>query len=790
MDANGSRFWLVSEAEQWALSSGGLAYDHTRRTLQLVSARPLEDYPPERDLALDVALYESLLAEPPVAIDDFGNVAWRFDDRQVRVAGAVDDAGALGTGGGILLFEAPPTDEVTDLALGPDGVLTLLVAGQVELLHVRGHWEGTRTLEGPAGVRFDRVAVDPEGGAWVIDRASKTVARWSGMPIRDRAFVAFRPDVFRPDPEIAGDVTLDVLPEVAFDADERPVAIACSARGRVGVLCQVPGERARFREIQQRRLTEPVLLDGVVWPVSLTWVGEAHVAVMLVPPDGEALREVPVYAVDRGPEAVPMGERYPLREGQVAPFAQHVRADPHYRSHLGALPLRALSLPRRRRDGQGDVMAPLDSGDAGTVWHRVFLEADLPSGCGVRLELATSDNGHSPSEPEAWHPHDFGTVPRADSGAPRAHWLRTPSELPFHEGWLGLPPRPGRCGLFSVLVQRSTRRVRDLVGRYLHIRAHFHGTGAATPRVAALRVYGPRFSYVDQYLPEIYREQEFGRDADAVSSTSTPADFLQRFTALFEGVLTPLEDRVRDAWMVTDPTVAPSEGLDWLAQWMGLTLDPALDPAARRRVLAHASELARWRGTIRGLRRVLDLVLGEDTAQTGSVVLLEDWRLRRTWATILGADLAEEDDPLLVGWVQSGNSYVGDTLVLGDEQHTEFLALFGDDVALSDDEQDAVQSFYERTAHRLTVLVHVQTSDERVALIRSVVERWVPATVQFRVHRVSRHLLVGVAALVGVDTHLGREPSPRPVRIGRSQIGLRDVLKRLDSLDPRLEGDG
>jgi phage tail-like protein len=266
---------------------------------------------------------------------------------------------------------------------------------------------------------------------------------------------------------------------------------------------------------------------------------------------------------------------------------------------------------------------------------------------------------------------------------------------------------------------------------------------------------------------------------------ATPADFLERMLGNFEGVLTPMEDRIEAAHLLTDPAAVPDAHLDWLGAWIGVTFDPALPASRRRAWLTAAPEMARRHGTRRGLELALDVASGGGVSG-GEIVVLEDFRLRRLLATLLGVDLGVEDDPLLPGLIVSGNSVVGDTLALGEAERVELLALFREEVATARENQ-AVLAFYEKLAFRATVLVHRGADEQDLGLLRRVVELESPAHALVRVVAATWPLLVGVASLVGVDTYLGPKPPRRPARVDVSAAS-QDYVVGPATVDPRLAG--
>ena len=196
------------------------------------------------------------------------------------------------------------------------------------------------------------------------------------------------------------------------------------------------------------------------------------------------------------------------------------------------------------------------------------VEAVVPPCTGAIIWLTASDSRADLYDANVtWYPHTLGDANVASmanvmpADVPRAVWQSIPTEVAFGPTLLGSDPADapiaGRQGLFMVLVQRTCRAVRSLSGRYLGVRIQLNGNGRITPEIAAMRIYGPRFSYVQNYLPQIYREHKFGPAADQ-TGPSTRRDFFERFVNLFEAQFTRIEDRIANAYLLTRAESTPA----------------------------------------------------------------------------------------------------------------------------------------------------------------------------------------------------------------------------------------
>lgn len=840
MDVNGLRFWQAATATGFGLDRPGatqnLIWDHDARAVRLSRQQTAPVLAEDRVFATARANQAS-----PVS-DAGGSFAWWDGSTQtLRAAG-------FGIGNSPLTLppDTPPgVIQPTDLAFGDDDILYAARNGGILMHDRRDRWPDTRVEL--AGYSADRIAPMPGGGVWALDRSTGQIAILKGRPLRRSAIVDDMDVGFEPIESNPMPPQLQLLRSARLPVDCEGVAIAGNQNGQLAVLAWRSGDDACLFLLKDRKLALYGTLTGLLYPYSLAWDGVTGVAVMVS--DGASpARQAFVYEVADGQflgsSALPSSAIRPLLDAWNGGFCNRLSDTPEYLTAAtgtdtpeGLRRLIALSRAGYAKTGRL-TFGPFDGGNSGFTWHRLYLEASIPGHCGARLWLHADDHAAEPPAPlvegsKNWFPHDIGVL--ADSvdypDAPRAAWCNDSSELPLASPLLTCPPAVGTSGLFTMLVQRSGRRVRRLTGRWLWIHIEVSGDGMATPEIAAIRLYGERFAYRDRYLPAFYRESKSGAEADEVGA-ATPNDFLDRFLSLFEGPFTQLEAKIADSWLLTDAGTVPDASLGWLGSWIGVDDD-------RRETLRAAPWTAGLHGTVGGLLAALELetggrlvlgghinpmdivprpgqlalatlegttsrvlvlgvsdprsgkpmaVLAGGAVTRGEILVVEGWRLRRTFATILGADLANEDDPLTGGLAQSGNSFVGDTLILGDAARREIMALFSSELPQGAADRSAVAEFFERLAHRVLLLVRDTARTSDVKRLAEVAAAQAPAHVEVTLSIARQPLMVGAASLVGIDTFLLPPVPIKPVRIGRSKLGAGDVVTGTGRLDPRSDG--
>jgi phage tail-like protein len=294
------------------------------------------------------------------------------------------------------------------------------------------------------------------------------------------------------------------------------------------------------------------------------------------------------------------------------------------------------------------AVQPFDGESSGCVWHRLLLDAVIPPGCRVGVRARAADD-----------PAVLLRMPWLDQ--PALYRRGVSSELPWYTPPPFRAPDPAdeaaRQSLdpacYDPLVQQARLEesgagawellFQEVVGRYIQLELTLEGTGRTTPELYALRAWYPRFSWLERYLPAIYREDR------------AMASFLERWLANFEGFFTELEGLIEHFPMVLDPRITPAEALEWLAGWMGLLLDPQWNEQQRRFFIRHAMTFYRLRGTPRGLEVALRLYLN-DFSETMFREQQASWRIRLRegfrFALLFHNPPVNPGDPLAVNQVQ------------------------------------------------------------------------------------------------------------------------------------------
>lgn len=397
---------------------------------------------------------------------------------------------------------------------------------------------------------------------------------------------------------------------------------------------------------------------------------------------------------------------YPLRGySGTALVAVWPDGEAYYAQGERWLPIKAL--PQLKYEAQADLILPaLDGRDPGCIWHRLTVDACIPPETELLVEARAADTAEE-LRWQGWQPQ------------PKLYRRPMGSELPYTSLWsAGDLDRPG-TGTWELLFQETC-------GRYAQLRLTLLGNGRSTPVIRALRAYYPRFSYLTRYLPGIYQQ-------DPVSM-----QFVENFLANPEGIFTTLEGLVAQAQYLLDVRTVPAELVDWLANWLGLALEPGWTDYQRRLLLGHAPYFFQRRGTLPGLMQAILLAVAPE----------------------LGPAIFQDDIDQFCPTIRIVERFLTRTqpgVAIGDPTEPE--------LATTDDVRQDAQA----RAHRFTVMLPTSLDPEIRRLVERIVDLEKPAHTSFTIKQFWALFRVGEAR-VGLDTVLGQGSRFETFRLGQTAL--------------------
>lgn len=219
----------------------------------------------------------------------------------------------------------------------------------------------------------------------------------------------------------------------------------------------------------------------------------------------------------------------------------------------------------------------LDSTVEETVWHKLLMEAEIPEETQVRIAYFASDS------------QEFirnGSLHKIDNFLKDKNIPLTEKLDAFASKW----SKP--------IINPKDALLINAKGRYLWIKLELVGSEQQSPLIRKMRFYYPRMSLLS-FLPAIYQEDEKSRD------------FLERFLSLYGSFFLHLEEQIANMSQYIDVDAAPPEFVTWLSNWLALAVDDSWEEEQIRKLVKHAPELYKRRGTRYGIEQMIEIYTGE-----------------------------------------------------------------------------------------------------------------------------------------------------------------------------------
>jgi phage tail-like protein len=271
------------------------------------------------------------------------------------------------------------------------------------------------------------------------------------------------------------------------------------------------------------------------------------------------------------------------------------------------------------------------------------------------------------------------------------------------------------------------------------VKLELAGNTRATPAVRALRVELPSHELLRR-LPRVLSREE------------RAADFLRRYLAAPEGFFAGLDVLAATRHVLLDPCAAPEDALPWLAGFMGLVLDERWSTRARRIAIQEAAWLFRFRGTVPGLRRFLEIGI------EAPVHLIEHFRLRGQGSALLG-DTGEAFTSSVLGAGFRIGGQVGTTELSAPLEGAE-----GEPAA-------ALADSFATRAHRFTVIVSASLDRDRRGIAEWILELHRPAHTLYDICTVDSGMRAGVGLHIGLTSTVGPTGGFTALRLGSGAEG-------------------
>ena len=346
------------------------------------------------------------------------------------------------------------------------------------------------------------------------------------------------------------------------------------------------------------------------------------------------------------------------------------------------------------------ISEQLDGEIAASQWHRITFQANIPKAGRLSIQTFTSDRSMSDTELDDVKWQSAALFTQADNDK------------------------------FSEILIQSQK------GRYLRIRIQFFGDGYTTPTINRIQVFAQRASSL-KYLPPPYRQ-------DTESEY-----FLDRWLSYFDTVLEEARFMIQDFTRYLDPQGVPAgDYLEWLGSWFDWTFLAQWPTELRREMVTRSMEYFKIRGTLEGLKLMLQWHTGLSGEQPS---IIEHYRVRHYSSKQIIPSLAVTNST--------------QSLFIGEKPF----------------DPPAHQ-----ISHWFTVVLPTSVVPDQAAYdtILAIINAQKPAHTGFRVCLFAPGLRIGKQSSIGVDTWLGHYPK---ASVGQFTLGQAAQLSSLSSPGVRID---